>query len=146
MWREGNVFWATERDYGNLDEVRLALYGYERREGATGEYKSRDTPRLAFFLAQLKTGTSARPLSSRLSNEKSWRKRKWKEVAPPGEKSHVAIPFLPLLISSYSFLQLFPILPNFVTPLMSLLCVNFLAHLKIAKRKNCKISRKIRGE
>lgn len=69
-----------ERDYGNLDEARLALY--ERREGATGEYKSRDTPRLAFFLAQLKTGTSPPSPSSSFSNEKSWRKRKWKEVAP----------------------------------------------------------------
>lgn len=47
--------------------------------------------------------------------------------------------FLFLLILSYNCLLSSLIL------LMSLLCVNFLAQ-KIAKRKNCKISRKIRGE
>lgn len=84
-----------ERDYGNLDEARLALY--ERREGATGEYKSRDTPRLAFFLAQLKTGTSAslppRPLSL---TKNPGEKENGRRLHQLSEKSHVVTPLLSL--------------------------------------------------
>lgn len=97
-----------ERDYGNLDEARLALY--ERREGATGEYKSRDTPRLAFFLAQLKTGTSAslppRPLSL---TKNPGEKENGRRLHQLSEKSHVVTPLLSL--ATFVF-------PNFITQSM----------------------------
>lgn len=93
-----------ERDYGNLDEARLALY--ERREGATGEYKSRDTPRLAFFLAQLKTGTSP-PLPRPLSLTKNpGEKENGRRLHQLSEKSHVVTPLLSL--PTFVF-------PNFIT-------------------------------
>lgn len=89
--REGNVFWNEIMGTWMRQDSH-----YTRGEKA-GEYKSRDTPRLAFFLAQLKTGTSAslppRPLSL---TKNPGEKENGRRLHQLSEKSHVVTPLLSL--------------------------------------------------